>query len=66
MKVGEGRLNRLTGGQIRDEDRRLQSADAKACDCHLATFIDIMAPGQTKQSCPVSLIDQARSVYGLQ
>jgi hypothetical protein len=29
-------LCRLTDGQIRDEDRRLQSADAKACGRHLA------------------------------
>ena len=38
-------LCRLTDGQIRDEDRRLQSADAKACDHHLAHLHRHHCPG---------------------
>jgi hypothetical protein len=38
-------LCRLTDGQIRDEDRRLQSADAKACDRHLAHLHRHHGPG---------------------
>jgi hypothetical protein len=38
-------LCRLTDDQIRDEDRRLQSADAKACDRHLAHLHRDHGPG---------------------
>ena len=38
-------LCRLTDGQIRDEDRRLQSAGAEACDRHLAHLHRHHVPG---------------------
>jgi hypothetical protein len=38
-------LCRLTDGQIRDENWRLQSADAKVCDRHLAHLHRHRGPG---------------------